>query len=66
MPNIIVELTREIFRVEQLYPSLAGADLEHARRTVAYAQSGLANNSIEVMKESINDLRDITGEPKKP
>jgi hypothetical protein len=66
MPNIILELTREIHRVEQLYPSLHGAELDNARRTVAYARSGLANNSLEVMKESINDLRDITGEPKKP
>jgi hypothetical protein len=66
MPNIILELTREIHRVEQLYASLHGAELDNARRTVAYAQSGLANNSLEVMKESINDLRDITGEPKKP
>jgi hypothetical protein len=66
MPNVILELTREIHRVEQLYPSLAGAELEKARRTVGYARSGLANNDLGVMKESINDLRDITGKPKKP
>jgi hypothetical protein len=66
MPNVIVELTREIHRVEQLYVSLRGADLDHARRTVAYALQGLANNDLGVMKESINDLRDITGEPPKP
>jgi hypothetical protein len=66
MPNIIVELTREIHRVEQLFPSLHGAELDNARRTVGYARHGLANNDLGVMKESVNDLRDITGEPKKP
>ena len=66
MQNIIVELTREIYRVEQLLPSLRGAELDNATRTVGYARAGLAQNSLEVMKESIDDLRDITGEPKKP
>jgi hypothetical protein len=66
MPNVIVELMREIHRVEQLYPFLKGAELDNARRTVAYARSGMAENSLAQIKESINDLRDITGEPKKP
>jgi hypothetical protein len=66
MPNVIVELTREMHRVEQLYRNLHGAELENARRTVAAATAALTSNSLEAMKESIDDLRDITGEPRKP
>lgn len=64
MPNVIVELLREVRRVEALYPLLTVQDREQAQRIVHQANHNLASNQLEGMKESIDDLQAITGEKK--
>ena len=65
MSNVIVELTREMRRVQLLYPSLAGRDLDSAQRTIHFAHVALTTNSYENMQESLDDLRDIRPPVKK-
>ena len=64
MENIIVDLTREMRRVEQLYPRLNHQDRERAQRTVHFANVGMTTNSPEAMKESLDDLK-LIQDPKK-
>jgi hypothetical protein len=63
--NVIVELVREMRRVESLYPSLSGDRLQSAQRTVYYANMSMQANSLESMQESLDDLREIKEEPKR-
>lgn len=64
MPNIIVDLTREMRRVEQLVPRLNIQEREKAQRTLYFANTGMTTNSLEAMQESLDDLRLIQA-PKK-
>jgi len=62
--NIIVDLSREMRRVEALYPRLNAPQLERAQRTIYFANVGMNTNSPDAMKESLEDLKLIT-DPKK-
>lgn len=64
MANVIVELTNEMNRVEALYPSLPADRLQAAQRTVQMAHASMAMNSLEGMKEAIEELREIQSEPR--
>lgn len=63
MPNVIVELTREIARVKALLPSLGPTQIPLAERELRLADVAMASNSFENMRESIDALRYFTGEP---
>ena len=64
MPNIIVELSREMRRVQEMFPRMNVQDREHAQRIVYFANVGMTTNSLEAMKESLDDLKLIV-DPKK-
>jgi hypothetical protein len=63
MPNIIVELQREINRVTEVLPRLDPFQRGEADGAIRIARSNMAMNSLEGMKESLADLQEF---PKKP
>lgn len=60
MPNIIVSLTQEMARVHALIPRLDPVRRVDAQNTLRQAEANLAMNSLEGMKESLDDLGDFT------
>jgi hypothetical protein len=65
MPNIIVQLTQEMARVHALIPLLDPPQRTVARAALRFAETSMATNSLEGMKEALDDLREFTLEPKK-
>lgn len=70
MPNIIMELWRELERVQALLINLedsgdhgAGLEARQARNLIRYGLSALNLNRYEDMREALDDLRDF-GKPK--
>jgi len=65
VPNIIVDLSREMRRVKELFPRFSPERLEHAQRTLHFADVAMTTNSYESMQESLDDLRLIVDPQKK-
>lgn len=65
MPNIIVELTREIMRVDALLPKLDAVRRREAENAVRMARDNLSMNFMEGIRDSITDLREFGAESKK-
>lgn len=64
MPNIIVELRKEMTRVRQILTRLDPNRRVAAQSAVRYADENIALNSLEGMKESLADLQEIKVKPK--
>jgi hypothetical protein len=59
MPNVIIELSNEIYRVRSLLPRLKDARLAEANHLLQFAETYLAMNSLEGMKEALGELLDF-------
>jgi hypothetical protein len=60
MPNIIIDLQNEIYRVRSLLPRLAGARLAEAQRLLQFSEMHLRMNSdIGKLKEALGELLDF-------
>jgi hypothetical protein len=59
MPNIIIELENEIWRVRQLLPKLTGAKLAEAENLLRFAEQSKLLNKMEYMKEALAELLDF-------
>lgn len=59
MPNIIVELTREISRVTGLLPALDPATRAKAEKAIRFAKEYMALNSYEQMQDWLDELREV-------
>jgi hypothetical protein len=66
MPNIIVELRAESTRVRRILTRLDPSRRVYAANCVRFADENIALNSLEGMKESLADLREINVQPKEP
>jgi hypothetical protein len=61
MPNVIIELQNEIYRVRALLPLLRGRQLAEAKRLLQFAETYMAMNSLEGMKEALGELLEFDG-----
>lgn len=57
MPNVIVEISREIGRVRNLLARLDPRERELAIRAIAAGEWALAMNSFDSMRDAIDDLK---------
>jgi hypothetical protein len=64
LPNIIVELQQEMARVRALLPRLDANRRKEAEGTIEFARVYMTLNSLDGMRESLNDLREFLA-PKK-
>jgi hypothetical protein len=59
VPNIIVELEAEIWRVRHILSRLTGAKLAEAQNLLRFAEQSKLMNKIEYMKEALAELLDF-------
>ena len=59
MPNIIVELEGEIYRVRRLLPLFTGAKLAELQHLLRFAETSKAMNQLGYMKEALAELLEI-------
>jgi len=59
MANVVVDLQNEIWRVRKILPRLAGARLAEAQELIRFAETSMAMNKVEYMKEALAELLEV-------
>jgi len=59
MPNIIIDLENEIWRVRRLLPFFAGRKRAEVQGLLLYAETSKASGQVGYMKEALAELLEI-------
>jgi hypothetical protein len=59
MPNIVIELRREMGRVSALLEKLDAVKRDDAQRSIRFAELSLQQSALNDMYESLDELREF-------